>query len=167
LREYAAQRGFDIIEYRDEGVSGAKDRRPGLDRLMRDAKAHKFDLVIVARFDRFARSTAHLLRALDEFQQRGIDFVSLSENIDTSTAVGKMIFTVLSAVAELERNLIRERVAMGIARAKKQGKTLGRPERIFDRAHARSLAGNGLSARAIAKQLGVSHTLIAQTIRHL
>jgi hypothetical protein len=99
---------------------------------MRDAKAHKFGLVIVARFDRFARSTTHLLRALDEFQQRGIDFVSLSENIDTGTAVGKMIFTVLGAVAELERNLIRERVAMGIARAKKQGKTLGRPQRIFD-----------------------------------
>src|SRR5262252_997639 len=93
LREYAERRGFHVIEYRDEGVSGTKDRRPGLDRLMRDAKAHKFDLVIVARFDRFARSTAHLLRALDEFQQRGIEFVSLSENIDTGCAVGKMIFT--------------------------------------------------------------------------
>lgn len=152
-------------EYIDEGVSGAKDRRPGLDRLMSDAKAHKFDLVIVARFNRFARSTAHLLRALDEFQQLGIDFVSLSENIDTSTDVGKMIFTVLSAVAELERNLISERIAIGIARARKQGRALGRPEHIFDRAEARQLAQNGLSARAIAKQLGVSHTLFAQVLK--
>jgi DNA invertase Pin-like site-specific DNA recombinase len=164
LRDYATQRGWPMAEYIDEGVSGAKDRRPGLDRLMRDAKARKFDLVIVARFDRFARSTSHLLRALDEFQQLGIDFVSLSENIDTGTAVGKMIFTVLSAVGELERNLIRERVAMGIRRARKQGRQLGRPRRIFDHDQARTLAQNGLSARAIAKQLGVSHTLIAQTI---
>src|SRR5215813_10468206 len=111
LREYAAHRGFEIVEeYRDEGISGSKDSRPALDRLMKDARVRHFDVVIVARFDRFARSVSHLLRALEEFNHLGIDFVSLSESIDTSTPMGKMIFTVLGAVAELERNLIKERV---------------------------------------------------------
>src|SRR6516165_8793302 len=100
---------------------------------MKDARARKFDVVIVARFDRFARNVSHLLRALEEFNHLGINFVSLSESIDTSTPLGKMIFTVLRAVAELERNLIKERVAMGISRARKQGKQLGRPRRIFDK----------------------------------
>jgi DNA invertase Pin-like site-specific DNA recombinase len=95
LREYAERRRFDVIEYRDEGISGSKDSRPALDRLMKDARTRKFDLVIVARFDRFARSVSHLLRALEEFNHLGIDFVSLSESIDTSTPMGKMIFTVL------------------------------------------------------------------------
>jgi DNA invertase Pin-like site-specific DNA recombinase len=94
LRDYATQRGWDMAEYIDTGVSGAKGRRPSLDRLMRDARTQKFDVIIDALFDRFARSTAHLLRALDEFQKLGIDFVSLTESIDTSTAVGKMILRV-------------------------------------------------------------------------
>src|SRR5262249_59728981 len=102
-----------VEEYRDQGISGAKDSRPALDRLMKDARARRFDVVVVARFDRFARSVSHLLRALDEFNHLGVDFISLSESIDTSTPVGKMIFTVLGAVAELERNLIKERVHMG------------------------------------------------------
>src|SRR5205085_8792736 len=109
--DYAGHRGFTIVEeYRDEGISGSKDSRPALDRLMKDARARKFDVVVVARFDRFARSVSHLLRALEEFNHVGIDFVSLSESVDTSTPVGRMIFTVLGAVAELERNLIKERV---------------------------------------------------------
>jgi DNA invertase Pin-like site-specific DNA recombinase len=165
LREHAKRRGYAILEYADAGVSGAKNRRPALDRLMRDARAGKLNVVLVARFDRYARSVAHLLRSLEEFDRLGVSFVSLTENIDTGTPVGRMIFRVLAAVAELERNLIRERVQMGIHRARKQGKTLGRPQRIFDRDHVRTLAQNGRSARAIAKQLGVSHTLIAQTIR--
>jgi DNA invertase Pin-like site-specific DNA recombinase len=139
LRDYAERRGFNVIEYRDEGISGSKDSRPALDRLMKDARARKFDVVIVARFDRFARSVSHLLRALEEFNHLGVDFVSLSESIDTSTPMGKMIFTVLSAVAELERNLIKERVHMGISRARKQGKQLGRPKRIFDKEKAQTM----------------------------
>src|SRR3989304_6095729 len=134
LRDYATHRGLTIVEeYRDEGVSGSKDSRPALDRLMKDARARKFDVVIVARFDRFARSVSHLLRALEEFGHLGVDFISLSEAVDTSTPMGKMIFTVLGAVAELERNLIRERVVMGLDRAKRQGIRLGRPKRIGDR----------------------------------
>jgi DNA invertase Pin-like site-specific DNA recombinase len=160
LREYAAHRGLEIVqEYRDEGVSGSKDSRPALDRLMKDARARKFDVVIVARFDRFARSVSHLLRALEEFSHLGVDFVSLSESIDTSTPMGQMIFTVLGAVAELERNLIKERISMGISRARKQGKALGRPKRIFDRERARMMLET-MSLREVARRLGVSRGVV-------
>src|SRR5438093_13296707 len=164
LHEYAQHRGFEIIgEYRDEGISGSKDSRPALDRLMKDARARHFDVVIVARFDRFARSVSHLLRALDEFNHLGIDFVSLSESIDTSTPMGKMIFTVLGAVAELERNLIKERVHMGISRARKEGKQLGRPKRIFDREKA-SILLQSASVREAARQLGVSRGVVERAL---
>jgi DNA invertase Pin-like site-specific DNA recombinase len=164
LREYAERRGFEVVgEYRDEGISGSKDSRPALDRLMKDARARKFDVVIVARFDRFARSVSHLLRALEEFSHLGIDFVSLSESIDTSTPMGKMIFTVLGAVAELERNLIKERVHMGIGRARKEGKRLGRPKRIFDREKAREMS-QSMSVREIARQLGVSRGVVERAL---
>src|SRR5499426_3320942 len=164
LREYAAHRGFDIVgEYRDDGISGSKDSRPALDRLMKDARARKFDVVVVARFDRFARSVSHLLRALEEFSHLGIDFVSLSESIDTSTLMGKMIFTVLGAVAELERNLIKERVHMGISRARKQGKRLGRPKRVFDREKANVML-QSMSVREVARQLGISRGVIERAL---
>src|SRR5947199_5013634 len=164
LREYSAHRGFEIVqEYRDEGISGSKDSRPALDKLMKDARARKFDVVVVARFDRFARSVSHLLRALEEFNHLGIDFVSLSESVDTSTPKGKMIFTVLGAVAELERNLIKERVHMGITRARKEGKQLGRPKRIFDRERARTLLQT-MSAREVARQLGVSRGVVERVL---
>src|SRR5262247_3783487 len=164
LRDYAANRGFEIIdEYGDEGISGSKDSRPALDRLMKDARARKFDVVIVARFDRFARSVSHLLRALEEFSHLGIDFVSLSESIDTSTPMGKMIFTVLGAVAELERNLIKERVHMGISRARKQGKRLGRPKRVFDREKAAMML-QSMSVREVARALGVSRGVVERAL---
>jgi DNA invertase Pin-like site-specific DNA recombinase len=130
---------------------------------MKDAKARKFDVVIVARFDRFARSVSHLLRALEEFNHLGFDFVSLSESIDTSTPMGKMIFTVLGAVAELERNLIKERVYMGISRARRQGKALGRPRRIFDRNKARTMLRT-MSVREVAKKLGVSRGVVERAL---
>src|SRR5215471_10481179 len=156
LREYAAHRGLTIVaEYADEGISGAKGSRPSLDKLMRDARGRKFDLVIVARFDRFARSVSHLLRALEEFEHLGIDFVSLSESIDTSTPVGKMIFTVLGAVAELERNLIKERVHMGLHRARKQGKQLGRPRVDVDPRLVAGLRARGRSWNEIAQELNI------------
>src|SRR5438093_2508824 len=161
LREYAMRRGFEIVEeYRDEGISGSKDRRPALDRLMKDARARKFDVVVVARFDRFARSVSHLLRALEEFSHLGVDFVSLSESIDTSTPMGRMIFTVLGAVAELERNLILERIAMGISRARKEGKSLGRPRVVIDREKVCRLAAEGKSIKAIAKENGIARATV-------
>src|SRR5262249_10247872 len=126
-----------------------------LDRLMKDARARKFDVIVVARFDRFARSVSHLLRALEEFSHLGVDFVSLSESIDTSTPMGKMIFTVLAAVAELERNLIKERVHMGISSARKQGKALGRPRVEVDPLQVAGLRARCLSWNQMADNLGV------------
>ena len=134
LREYAERRGWQIAEeYIDEGVSGSKDSRPALNRLVNDAHRRRFEAVLVWRFDRFARSVSHLLRALENFQALGVDFVSLSENVDTSTPTGKMVFTVLGAVAELERSLIIERVKAGLRNARSKGKRLGRPGVVVDR----------------------------------
>jgi DNA invertase Pin-like site-specific DNA recombinase len=161
LREYVQNREWQLAaEYVDHGVAGSKDSRPELDRLMKNARARKVDVIVVARFDRFARSTRHLILALEEFQSLGIDFISLNESIDTSTAMGKMVFTVLGAVAELERNIIRERVTAGLQRAKKEGKTLGRPKVIVDREKVRDLHGKGNSVRTIAAQLGLTKSTV-------
>jgi len=128
LREYTRNRRWKIAgEYVDKGISGASDSRPELNRLMADASRRRFDVVAVWKFDRFARSVSHLLRALETFRALGIEFVSLSESIDTSTPTGKMVFTVLASVAELERTLIGERVRAGLRNAKTRGMRLGRP----------------------------------------
>src|SRR5437868_7955821 len=157
LRQFAEARGWTIAgEYIDEGVRGAKDSRPELNRLMADAHKRRFDIVCVWRFDRFARSVSHLLRALETFKALGIDFVSFSEQMDTSTPAGKMVFTVLGAVAELERSLIVERVKAGIRNAKAKGKQLGRPKRVVNSERIAALRSQGASWRVIAAQLGVS-----------
>jgi DNA invertase Pin-like site-specific DNA recombinase len=138
LREYTQRRGWELVgEYIDNGVSGTKGSRPELNRLMADAHRRRFEVVAVWRFDRFARSVSHLLRALETFQALGVDFISLSENVDTSTPTGKMVFTVLGAVAELERSLIVERVKAGLRNARAKGKKLGRP-RVSDSAASRT-----------------------------
>jgi DNA invertase Pin-like site-specific DNA recombinase len=130
LREFCRNRDWNIVrEYVDHGISGAKDSRPELNQLMSDGHRRRFDVVVVWKFDRFARSVSHLLRALETFRILGIEFVSLSEQVDTSTPTGKMVFTVLGAVAELERSLIGERVKAGLRNAKAKGKKLGRPSR--------------------------------------
>jgi DNA invertase Pin-like site-specific DNA recombinase len=123
LREYISRRGWTVAgEYVDIGISGTKEKRPELDRLMQDAHRRRFDAVVVWKFDRFARSVSHLLRALETFKAQGIEFVSFSEQMDTSTPAGKMVFTVLGAVAELERSLIVERVRAGMRNARSKGK---------------------------------------------
>src|SRR4029077_10861040 len=128
LREYCQRRGWEIAgEYVDTGISGAKDSRPELNLLMSAAHKRRFDVICVWKFDRFARSVSHLLRALETFKALGIEFCSFSEQMDTSTPTGKMIFTVLGAVAELERSLIAERVRAGLRNARAKGKRLGRP----------------------------------------
>src|SRR6201997_4138642 len=133
LRAYCAARGFSVQrEYVDVGESGAKDSRPQLDELMAAARKRLFDAVVVWRFDRFARSTKHLLLALEEFRSLGIQFTSYQENIDTSSPLGQALFTIVSAVAQLERDLIRERVRAGIRHARACGKQLGRPRRIVN-----------------------------------
>jgi DNA invertase Pin-like site-specific DNA recombinase len=157
LREYVERRGWTIAaEYVDEGVSGAKSSRPHLDRMMADARRRKFDIVLCWRFDRFARSTSHLLAALEEFRSLGIDFVSLNESIDTTTPVGKMVFTVVASVAELERCIICERVRAGVARAVANGKRLGRPPGSkIDAKRVGELLADGLTTREIAKIMGI------------
>ena len=157
LREYCERRGFSIAgEYVDVGVSGAKDSRPELNRLMIDAAKRKFDAVVVWRFDRFARSVSHLLRALEAFRSVGIEFVSYSEAIDTSTPVGKMTFTVLGAVAELERSLIIERVRAGVRNARAKGKRLGRPRVAVDRGRIARLRDSGASWSEVCDATGLS-----------
>src|SRR6202140_2752051 len=156
IREYCQRRGWPLVgEYVDAGVSGTKERRPQLDRLIADAHKRKFEVVVVWRFDRFARSVSHLLRALETFKALGIEFVSLSEQVDTSTPTGKMIFTVLGAVAELERSLIVERVRAGLRSARAKGKHLGRPRKVPDATEIKRLRVHGVSWRAIGKKLGV------------
>jgi DNA invertase Pin-like site-specific DNA recombinase len=157
LRQFAEARGWEVAgEYVDAGVSGTKDSRPELNRLMADAHKRRFEVVCVWRFDRFARSVSHLLRALETFKSLGIDFVSFSEQMDTSTPAGKMVFTVLGAVAELERSLIVERVRAGLRNARAKGKRLGRPRVAVDSARIAGLRAQGLSWPRIARELGVS-----------
>ena len=157
LRQFAEARGWQVAgEYVDAGVSGSKDSRPELNRLMADAHQRRFEVVCVWRFDRFARSVSHLLRALETFKALGIDFVSFSEQMDTSTPAGKMVFTVLGAVAELERSLIVERVRAGLRNARAKGKRLGRPRTIVDAAEIARLRALGLSWARIAQELSVS-----------
>jgi DNA invertase Pin-like site-specific DNA recombinase len=158
VREYCIRRGLEASEYVDAGISGTKDSRPQLNKLMADAKKRRFDAVVVWKFDRFARSVSHLLRALEEFRSLGIEFVSLSEQVDTSTPTGKMVFTVLGAVAELERSLISERIRAGLRNAKAKGKRLGRPRKTLDRLRIASLRGEGASWRVVGDALGVSAT---------
>jgi DNA invertase Pin-like site-specific DNA recombinase len=156
IEQFAQARGWRLVDsYLDLGISGTKDRRPALDRLMSDAHKRKFDVVVCWRFDRFARSVSHLLRALETFNALGIAFVSLSENVDTTTPTGKMIFTVLGAVAELERSLIVERVRAGLRNARAKGKRLGRPRKTIDAGRITALRAQGHSWRSIASELGI------------
>jgi DNA invertase Pin-like site-specific DNA recombinase len=128
LTEYCTRRGWELAGvYVDTGISGATDSRPQLNRLMEDAHRKKFSVVAVWKFDRFARSVSHLLRALETFRALGIEFVSLTEQVDTTTPMGKMIFTVLGSVSELERGLISERCRAGMRNARAKGKLIGRP----------------------------------------
>ena len=155
LTEYCERRGWEIVgPYRDV-MSGAKDKRPNLDKLMADARRRRFDAVCVWKFDRFARSTSHLLKALEEFSGLGIDFISLTEAVDTSTPVGKMVFTILGSVAELERSVIRERVISGQKAARRRGVKFGRKPVAVDTDAVGKLRSKGLSWRAISVQLEI------------
>ena len=162
IREYCQRRGWDLVsEYVDTGISGAKDSRPELNRLVADAHHRRFDAIVVWKFDRFARSVSHLLRALEDFRSLGIEFVSLSEQVDTSTPTGKMVFTVLGAVGELERSLIGERVRAGLRNAVAEGKKLGRPPlRELSETEIRRLRRDRKRARTsfslLAERYGVS-----------
>lgn len=166
LRLCCQQRGWQIVgEYVDLGVSGAKESRPELDRLMADAQTKQFDAVMVWRFDRFARSTSHLLRALETFNKLGIDFVSHSEAIDTSTPTGKVMFTILGAMAEFERDILRERVKAGMRNAKAKGRQIGRKPSAINPDAVRALRAKGRTVRQIASCLGYSAGLVHKTLQ--
>jgi DNA invertase Pin-like site-specific DNA recombinase len=165
LKEYAERRGWSLAgEYVDIGISGTKEKRPELDRLMVDAHRHRFDAVVLWKFDRFARSVSHLLRALELFRSQGIEFVSFSEQMDTSTPAGKMVFTVLGAVAELERSLIVERVKSGLRNARAKGKRSGRPRAVVDAARIARLRSQGRTVREIADEMGYSRSLVHKSL---
>src|ERR1700726_1364219 len=165
LRTYCTARGFELVrEYVDVGQSGATDSRPELNKLMDDARKRQFDGILVWRFDRFARSTKHLLTALEEFRSLDIQFISYQENIDTNSALGQALFTIVSAVAQLERDLIRERVSAGIRNARANGKELGRPMRTVDPARIRQMRAQGQTLEQIATTLGVGYGTVRERL---
>jgi DNA invertase Pin-like site-specific DNA recombinase len=166
LRAYSEARKLQVVrEYVDIGASGAKESRPQLNELMTDARRRKVDVIIVWRFDRFARSTRHLLNALEEFRSLGIQFVSYQENIDTTSPLGQALFTIVSAVAQLERELIRERVRAGLRNAKLKGKVLGRPSLTLDLNRIARLRGSGASIRQISALMDVSTATVHKALQ--
>jgi DNA invertase Pin-like site-specific DNA recombinase len=165
LRAWAKQRRVEVVgEYVDIGVSGTKVKRPELDRLMKDCHRGQIDLVAVWRFDRFGRSMQHLVTSLNDFSGRNIEFVSLQDGIDTSTAAGRMVFGVLASLAEFERELIRERVVSGLAAAKRRGRSGGRPKVRVDIGQALAQRGAGVPLREIARRLGVGTATVQRAL---
>ncbi len=166
LRQVASQRGWLVrAELVDEGISGSKDSRPALDELMGLARAGKLDLVAVFRFDRFARSTRHLLEAMEEFRVLGVAFVSLHEQVDTSTPMGKAMFTIIAAISELERDILRERVIAGVRRAQAQGKHCGRPRREIDTRPALALLREGRGLKEVARILDLPRATLRRRLQ--
>jgi DNA invertase Pin-like site-specific DNA recombinase len=157
LREYAERRNFEIVgEYIDRGISGSKDSRPQLNRLMADAHRRQFDAIVVWKIDRFGRSLKHLVTALADLAAYGVAFVSLRDNLDLSTPSGRLMFHVVAAMAEFERELIRERVRAGIANAKAKGVTLGRRKVSVDAASVARLRSEGRSWAEVCQSLNLS-----------
>jgi DNA invertase Pin-like site-specific DNA recombinase len=156
LRECGARRGWEIVsEYVDEGVSGSRERRPQLDRLMADAHRRKFDLIAVWKVDRFGRSLKHLVNSLADLDSLGVAFVSLRDNIDLSTPSGRLMFQIIGAMAEFEKSLIVERVRAGLRNAVARGVRLGRPKRAVDAAEIARLRASGASWREVALQMHI------------
>ena len=165
LRVLAIQRGWQVVaEYVDQGVSGTRARRPELDRLLRDVHRGAVDVVAVWKFDRFARSTQQLVTALNDFRARNVEFVSVQDGIDTSTAAGRMVFGVIASLAEFERELIVEPVRAGLAAARRRGRRGGRPRGQVDVARARALRAQGRPLRAIAEDLGVGVATLSRAL---
>jgi DNA invertase Pin-like site-specific DNA recombinase len=166
LRELAAKRGFEVVkEYQDCGVSGRRARRPGLDALITDARQKKFSVVLVAAFDRVARSLKHFLQVMDEFDSLGIVFVSRRENIDTSGPIGRLFLTIIALIAELESDLIRERVLAGMRRAKLDGVRIGRAPMSLDRAAIVRDRIGGMTLTAVSKKWGISRSLVCKLVK--
>jgi DNA invertase Pin-like site-specific DNA recombinase len=157
LREYAGRRGWQIVEeFTDQGVSGCKESRPALNRLMSDACRRRFDAILVWKIDRWGRSLKHLVASLAELDAFGIAFISLRDNLDLSTPSGRLMMQLLGAMAEFERALIQERVRTGLRNARAKGRRLGRPRVIVDASRIASLRAQGLSWAQIKEEIGVS-----------
>src|SRR5438876_11698465 len=156
LRAYCTARGWDNVTEYSDTASGTRERRPGLDRLVSEVKARKVDVVVVAAFDRLGRSLRHLVETLELFRHLDVEFISLREQIDTGSPLGQAVFTIIAAVAQLERSPIVERVKAGLRRAKAEGKRLGRQPLQVDSYRLNDVLRRGLSARAAARELGCS-----------
>jgi DNA invertase Pin-like site-specific DNA recombinase len=166
LREYCRARGWtDVREFIDQGFSGTRERRPALDKMMVEVKARRVDIVVVAAFDRLGRSVRHLVECLELFRHLGVEFISLREQIDTGSSLGQAIFTIIAAIAQLERGLIVERVKAGLRRARLEGKRLGRPRLQVDARRVESTIARRLSVRAAAKELGISPSSYLRLVR--
>jgi DNA invertase Pin-like site-specific DNA recombinase len=166
LRELALQRGFEVVhEYRDCGVSGKRARRPGLDALIADARRKKFSVVLVTAFDRVARSVKHFLQLMDELTSLGVVFVSRRENIDTSGPMGRLFVTLIGSIAELETDVIRERVKLGLYYRKRAGLPVGRVPMNIDRAAIVRDRLSGMSLTTVAKKWGISRSLVCKLVK--
>jgi DNA invertase Pin-like site-specific DNA recombinase len=166
LRQFAKQRGYEIVqEYVDHGVSGTKVRRPALDQLLKDANRHKFDAVLVWSSDRLARSTKHFLQVLDDLSELGIQFLSQREAIDTEGPLGRAIIVIISAIAELERSLIVERVRAGMGRAKLESRRIGRTPLDLDHATLVRDRLSGMSLTHVARKYGLSRASVVRFVR--
>jgi DNA invertase Pin-like site-specific DNA recombinase len=164
LREMAKQRGCEVVREFTDIISGTKSKRPGLDQLMADAQRHRFDVVLVAAFDRIARNVRHFLDVLDELNHLGIEFVSKRENIDTSGPLGRAMLTIVGAISELERSLIVERVRAGMRRAKLEGRRIGRAPLDIDRVAVISDRRSGMSLTEVAKKYHVSRATVCRLV---
>ena len=166
LRELAAQRGFEVAhEYEDRGVCGKKARRPGLDALMADARRKRFSVVLVAAFDRIARSTRNFLQVIDELDSMGIEFISRRENVDTSGPMGRLFVTIISAIAELERSLVVDRVKSGMRRAKLEGRQIGRSRLDVNREQVVLDRRSGMSLTQVAKRHNISRASVCRLMK--
>ncbi len=166
LRQVAQQRNLEIVgEYTDH-ISGAKARRPQLDKLLSDARHGRCDVVMVTAFDRLGRSVVHLLHTIDELKDAGVEFVSLRENVDTQSATGKVVTAVVAAIGEFERELIRERVKTGMERAKREGRRVGRPPLDINGESVMLDRRRGYSLKEIAKRQGASKTTIGRILKN-
>jgi DNA invertase Pin-like site-specific DNA recombinase len=166
LHEYCRARGWNqVTEYVDEGVSGTTDRRQALDQLMTAVRGRRVDVVVVAAFDRFGRSVRHLVETLELFRHLDVEFISLREQIDTGSPLGAAVFTIIAAIAQLERSLLVERVKAGLRRARDQGKHIGRPRLHISSSRLQTVVNRRLPSRVAAKELGISQSSFLRLVR--
>jgi putative DNA-invertase from lambdoid prophage Rac len=167
LTQYVERRGWDLLDVYQDHLSGAKASRPGLDKLMEDARCRRFDVVVVWKLDRFGRSLVHCVTGIRELVSLGIRFIATSQGLDTdqSNPSSQLLLHILAAVAQFERELIKERVQAGVKKARAEGKQIGRPRKVFDRDQVRQLRKGGLSIEGIAREMGLGVGTVARALR--